>query len=108
MAKKRSIHPSLHNVTQQLNYIFFKAKSAPTIIMTSNYNDQLRQKSAFHLSALEATYVKLQTDSMFPERIRLIYKAVHKRRPQSVKGGLPSMEKGEGDFFRCGSPHFLV
>jgi len=32
IAKKRLIHPNLRNVTQQLDYIFFKTKSAPTTI----------------------------------------------------------------------------
>jgi len=46
-------------------------------LFTNTYNDQqfsilTRTRSAFHLLALEATYIKtLKTNSMPPERIRL-------------------------------------
>jgi len=55
---KRSIQPSLRNLTQQLNNIFSKTNSAPTTKMANNFFILVRARIALHLSALKATYIK--------------------------------------------------
>jgi len=57
IAKKRLIHPSLRNVTQQLDYIFFKTRVRQHL-KWQQFSILARTRNAFHLSALEATYIK--------------------------------------------------
>jgi len=71
IAKKRSIHTSLSNVTQYLDHIVFKAKSAPT--MTSNFLSLPGQEMHSIFQHWKPLTKNPQTNSMPQERIRLFF-----------------------------------
>jgi len=75
--KEKSINSSFHNVTQQLDSIFYKTKSAPTITMTrpaNNYNPCQGKKCipSFSIGS-HHLHQNSQTNSVSPEKIRLLF-----------------------------------